>query len=386
MPDITTGLVGYWPFDEGTGSTANDVSGNANHGTITGATWENAGLGPALLFDGTGGVDLGSPTLLEELGDGDSTLACWVQSSSSSDGDLISICSPGDDGALLLQYDGSGFANTHIWTSGGFGGVNSNPDSIRDGNPHHVAQVVDGTTILVYIDGVLSTSGSISGTKVAGSGSVRLAARAGAATHVTGSMNQVRLYNRALDADDIAALYAYSGSDPELFITAAFTEPNETLSAAAVVTVTGSATFTEPNETLSSETDVLNTIDAAFTEPNETLSSTVAGATLITADFTEPNETLSSLVDNPVVLVGIQVPEPNETLTSAVNVIAGLDLSATEPDETLSSLTGVLVTAALDVTEANESLNSYTHHGDTPPSSGAAGHRRINISSMSIGL
>ncbi len=34
-----TGLVGYWKFDEGTGTTAGDSTSNNNDGTISGATW-----------------------------------------------------------------------------------------------------------------------------------------------------------------------------------------------------------------------------------------------------------------------------------------------------------------------------------------------------------
>jgi hypothetical protein len=33
------GLVGYWKFDEGTGSTTADLSSNGNDGTISGALW-----------------------------------------------------------------------------------------------------------------------------------------------------------------------------------------------------------------------------------------------------------------------------------------------------------------------------------------------------------
>jgi len=36
-----TGLVGYWKFNEGTGTTAYDSTVNANNGTIYGATWAN---------------------------------------------------------------------------------------------------------------------------------------------------------------------------------------------------------------------------------------------------------------------------------------------------------------------------------------------------------
>ena len=34
-----TGLVGYWNFNEGTGTTLTDQTSNGNNGTIYGATW-----------------------------------------------------------------------------------------------------------------------------------------------------------------------------------------------------------------------------------------------------------------------------------------------------------------------------------------------------------
>ncbi|SVD27327.1 uncharacterized protein METZ01_LOCUS380181, partial [marine metagenome] len=36
-----TGLVGYWNFNEGTGTTASDATSNGNDGTINGATWSD---------------------------------------------------------------------------------------------------------------------------------------------------------------------------------------------------------------------------------------------------------------------------------------------------------------------------------------------------------
>lgn len=39
-----TGLVGYWKFDEGTGTIATDETGNQNNGTISGATWVISGI------------------------------------------------------------------------------------------------------------------------------------------------------------------------------------------------------------------------------------------------------------------------------------------------------------------------------------------------------
>jgi len=52
VPSIPTeGLISYWGFNEGSGSTAYD-SVNANNGTIYGATWTTSIVGYALSFDG----------------------------------------------------------------------------------------------------------------------------------------------------------------------------------------------------------------------------------------------------------------------------------------------------------------------------------------------
>ena len=36
-----TGLIGYWNFDEGVGTTLTDLSGNGNNGTINGVSWSS---------------------------------------------------------------------------------------------------------------------------------------------------------------------------------------------------------------------------------------------------------------------------------------------------------------------------------------------------------
>ena len=50
--DITDGLVAYWSFNEGSGTTLTDNSGNAHDGTIYGATWTSGIAGNGLEFDG----------------------------------------------------------------------------------------------------------------------------------------------------------------------------------------------------------------------------------------------------------------------------------------------------------------------------------------------
>src|SRR5271168_792732 len=49
----TSGLVAAFSFNEGSGTTVNDSSGNGNTGTISNATWTTAGkYGGALSFNG----------------------------------------------------------------------------------------------------------------------------------------------------------------------------------------------------------------------------------------------------------------------------------------------------------------------------------------------
>ena len=54
----SAGLVGWWTFDETTGNTAKDSSGQANDGRIVGAPqWVPGKIGGALEFNGSTYVD-----------------------------------------------------------------------------------------------------------------------------------------------------------------------------------------------------------------------------------------------------------------------------------------------------------------------------------------
>ncbi len=58
-----TNVVGYWRFDEGTGTSVIDESSNGNDGTVTGATWVTGKSVSALKFDGTDDfVEIDTPT------------------------------------------------------------------------------------------------------------------------------------------------------------------------------------------------------------------------------------------------------------------------------------------------------------------------------------
>ena len=93
------GLVAAFGFDEGTGTTVKDSSGNNLNGTIVGATWTTTGMyGNALSFNGTSSyVDLGSPSALQLTGS--MTIEAWVKVAAN----------PADDGQIVSKSNGSGW-------------------------------------------------------------------------------------------------------------------------------------------------------------------------------------------------------------------------------------------------------------------------------------
>ena len=99
----SSGLVAAYSFNDGSGTTSADVSGNGHPGTISGASWTNDGrYGGALSFDGTDDrVDLGSLGTFYQSG---FTMEAWVKKASVTKKDV----------AVLGSFTGAG-AGPMIW-------------------------------------------------------------------------------------------------------------------------------------------------------------------------------------------------------------------------------------------------------------------------------
>ena len=94
------GALAAYAFNEGTGTTTADASGNGVTGTLQGPSWTNAGKnGKALSFNGTSNyVDLGRPSVLNSTGS--MTWEAWVNAAGN----------PPDDGQIIaLSDDNSGW-------------------------------------------------------------------------------------------------------------------------------------------------------------------------------------------------------------------------------------------------------------------------------------
>ena len=74
-------LVGFWSFEDGSGTVATDFSGSGKTGTLTGGpTWVDGKIGKALSFSGSGQyVDMGTSPI---TGTNAFTLSSWITNQS----------------------------------------------------------------------------------------------------------------------------------------------------------------------------------------------------------------------------------------------------------------------------------------------------------------
>lgn len=155
-------LVGYWNFEEPSGSTIEDQSGFNNDGTLTGGTTRIAGkVGNALSFDGTGGVSILNSPSLDSL-PGGFTMEAWIMQSLFDDYQTIFWKTDRNNRIHMLHFQvGDSSPNTESGlyaamnkevSSGGFEGVA--PLSIDLNEWHHVAWTYDEQVHRFYDNGI----------------------------------------------------------------------------------------------------------------------------------------------------------------------------------------------------------------------------------------
>ncbi|MCX6702489.1 MAG: prepilin-type N-terminal cleavage/methylation domain-containing protein [Candidatus Wolfebacteria bacterium] len=209
-------LVGYWKFDEGSGTTAYDSSGYGNTGTSTnGPSWVTGKLGDALQFNGINSNVVVATTPLLSIGSASFSIVHWIKLGGSSEsgtvckGTPFNLSAPG----YCVRFVGGGnsmMVRVNTSSSGNSGGGTSNSFSWGDSQWHYVAWVVDRTTQTskVYIDNHLAGGpDSVSGyPDISGSSNITIGSDGGQ-WYVNGLIDDVRVYNRALSAAEVAAIY-----------------------------------------------------------------------------------------------------------------------------------------------------------------------------------
>ncbi len=204
MADITrTGLVAEYHFDEGSGNIATDSSGNGNNGLIHGASWVDGKFGKALVFNGvsdyvTTNIN-GFPS-----GSNPRTLAAWIKTSASTQ---MTIVGYGNNTSSQM-FNILTLSNTGKIIVSNWGGLTALSDTaINDGAWHFVAATYDGTTVRIYIDGILEvTDSSLTFNTINAFSKIGVRID-GTTEFYNGIIDEVRIYNRALSADEVLANY-----------------------------------------------------------------------------------------------------------------------------------------------------------------------------------
>lgn len=219
--DITTGLVGWWKYDDANGVNPIDSSTGGHSGTLTGTTKPSAITGKvqgALSFDGsTGYVDYGNNFTLATSG-ADYSFSAWIYLYvNPTNGVSFSIVKKATGAnAWEFLFDIVGFGNNttprtdfQMWST-------NNPDALgattlKLNTWYHVVAVrtTSDTSMRVYLNGVqdgsttTNTTGdySITASTEVGRGNITFTG------FFNGRIDDVRIYNRALTKADIIQLY-----------------------------------------------------------------------------------------------------------------------------------------------------------------------------------
>lgn len=214
-PNLARGLVGHWTFDEGKGSLARDVSGRDNHGSIMGgANWTEGRIGGALQFDGTDDfVSIPNESAFDIRGP--VTVSAWIRVESFTNS-FQAIVTKGDRAWRLHRANETksvGFACSDL--SREQTGDLCGKKDVADGQWHHVAGVLDGTKTSIFVDGALDASADSSPTISVNDYAVLIGANAqveGRLFH--GQIDDVRIYDLAVSADELRALIKEAGAAP----------------------------------------------------------------------------------------------------------------------------------------------------------------------------
>jgi len=209
------GIVSYWPFDEGTGTTAYDVV-NGNHGTIHGATYTTdkapvIGNAYALAFDGNDHVQIPNSSNLN-IATGSWALWLNFDMKPSVAGHHMNPLAKAEQywvhAALpSLDTDRIDAIQAKIRVAGTRHVATTASDFIQTGVWYHVVGTYDGETLKLYVDGVLVDSNTTpSGPLDITGAEFAIGTWSYHADYFHGLIDEVGFWDRVLSAEEVAAL------------------------------------------------------------------------------------------------------------------------------------------------------------------------------------
>ncbi len=209
------GLVLHYEFNEApVNCVIVDSSGKGNAGRIAGAKWVEKGrVGGGCEFGGTDHfiVTPGAASLDAKQ----ASFMVWIKAVDGTTGRTLIDRHAGQGFALTIGEGASGMRGKALAYVAGHSCASD--AMIADGFWHHLAATYDGETLKLYIDGAAQKQTSAWKGAIGGAGrELTIGANRSSPTaeekgvSYQGVLDEVRIYNRALAATDISAIYSAS--------------------------------------------------------------------------------------------------------------------------------------------------------------------------------
>jgi hypothetical protein len=210
--DVTNGLIGEWKFDEATSTTstsAYDSSGNNNTGTLVNSPTRQSGsvckIANCLNFGGTNYVLVNASGSLAAA----FSVAAWTQPSNTDDTLAIFGSRSPSDFSFDAKFNGDGTIHGDIGNGSSWLSTSADADlPYSAGVWYHIVYAVTGSGYTIYVNGNQVGIGTYSGTPLLyNTNHILRIGDSGYGEYFVGNIDDVRVYNHALSADEVKRLY-----------------------------------------------------------------------------------------------------------------------------------------------------------------------------------
>ncbi|WP_211208890.1 LamG-like jellyroll fold domain-containing protein [Mariniradius saccharolyticus] len=203
---LTSGLVGHWSMEDGSGNRVLDVSGTSNHGTLqttANVAWVEGKSGLALLLNGWSNRFAVIPHNQSLEIPNAVTISAWVKPNTLHRGTILSKSSGNgfefwldNNGQLEFRLNRSSNGSSYVLRSN-FNYGNNLQAWI------HLAATFDGSTMKIFVNGNEDKSASFNPFGIGTTSGNLVLGALGTIQRMNGELDEVMLHNRALSIEEI---------------------------------------------------------------------------------------------------------------------------------------------------------------------------------------